>query len=752
MANRLLRLCLVLVLFAACQNAAPVERQLPPDAFTLLRKAELPNEQIKDWILTALASPGLAPGAAPAGEQSIRIDVQKRAENIHSADKENPAPGDQASIVYVFTYQKENGTELTSANGTLSAQFEFQGNAYEFVSMNVDAPAYGITDLVKGTVTDCDGAPLYKAEVAVHTDDGQLKRTYTDAAGAYIIRAVKDAQVTVTFTAAGLVTETQTGTVPMRADAQLCAPEARMVTGFVVDADGLPLAGALVQAELAGGIPAGATMTTLAGGAFTLPDLTGAETAVAARIGGKEGVAEIDWASHIPSVTVVVPNHSPTCSLSVGGAPEVGQPFQIQLTAIDSDADTLHSTIRLNGDIVGTGVTAAWSVVYQAGDATATASVSDGISAAACTHTFAVVSAEPPFTLQGRTQLIAVSTGTEMIVWGGHGMGISADSLPGDGGRYNPATDTWLPLPKAGAPAPRWYPAGVWTGAEFVVVAGVHGGQTGGRYSPATNQWHPTATQGAPSPRTYLEAVWSGTELLLWGGANTTFTQVLADGARYNPVSDTWTAMSNTGVPAARQAHSSVWTGTHLIVWGGENGTVEFNTGGRYSPAGDSWLPVTIDTYTPIGRECHTAVWDGTRMIVWGGRYRGTNTPIRSGGRYDPASNQWLPVNVDANAAPATFSHTAVWTGSRMVVWGGATGPGIYTALGGVYDPALNRWTAMTTSGAPASRAHHAAAWVAGRVLVWGGYHGNESFPSVGGEYDPAANTWQLMTDPAVAQ
>src|SRR5947208_1598754 len=53
-------------------------------------------------------------------------------------------------------------------------------------------------------------------------------------------------------------------------------------------------------------------------------------------------------------------------------------------------------------------------------------------------------------------------------------------------------------------------------------------------------------------------------------------------------------------------------------------------------------------------------------MIVWGG---GGNVYFNTGGRYNPSTDSWAATST--NAADARFSHTAVWTGSEMIVWGG---------------------------------------------------------------------------------
>src|SRR5499426_1348680 len=110
-----------------------------------------------------------------------------------------------------------------------------------------------------------------------------------------------------------------------------------------------------------------------------------------------------------------------------------------------------------------------------------------------------------------------------------------------------------------------------------------------------------------------------------------------------------------------------VWTGTEMIVWGGE-GYIG-STGGRYDPATDEWTPTSTGTNVPSARAYHTAVWTGTEMIVWGGNF---GDEIRtSGGRYDPSTDTWTPTSTGTNVPAARSYHTAVWTGTEMIVWGG---------------------------------------------------------------------------------
>jgi hypothetical protein len=88
--------------------------------------------------------------------------------------------------------------------------------------------------------------------------------------------------------------------------------------------------------------------------------------------------------------------------------------------------------------------------------------------------------------------------------------------------------------------------------------------------------------------------------------------------------------------------------------------------------------------------------------------------------------------------------HGAVWTGSKLIVWGGYSG-GVYLNTGYIYDPQTNSWTAMTTSGAPAGRSEYSYLWNGTHFIVWGGL--NNAVPlNSGGMYNPVNNQWSPIS------
>jgi N-acetylneuraminic acid mutarotase len=352
-------------------------------------------------------------------------------------------------------------------------------------------------------------------------------------------------------------------------------------------------------------------------------------------------------------------------------------------------------------------------------------------------------------TPEERTGHTAVWTGGAMIVWGGYDGWSGALNT---GGRYDPATDTWTPTSTVGAPSPRSSHTAVWTGRTMVVWGG-GGSSTGGRYEPLTDSWTPTSTVDAPESRAGHEAVWTGSRMVIWGGQSGV---ALGTGGRYDPETDTWTATSLVGAPEARGASTAVWTGTEMIVWGGVGATSALDTGGRYDPKADTWRP-TATGGAPEARYAHTAVWTGSEMIVWGGS-ASFSAELNTGARYDPASDTWRPTTT-VGAPDWRDAHTAVWTGTRMIVWGGANH--YYDAdepkwTGGLYDPVADTWRATATTRAPWPRLHHTAVWTGTLMIVWGGDEGIDAsgrttgITHTGGRYDPEADIWTPTAIPPV--
>jgi N-acetylneuraminic acid mutarotase len=150
----------------------------------------------------------------------------------------------------------------------------------------------------------------------------------------------------------------------------------------------------------------------------------------------------------------------------------------------------------------------------------------------------------------------------------------------------------------------------------------------------------------------------------------------------------------------------------------------------------DTWTATSTNS-APIARAGHTAIWTGSEMIVWGGW--DITGYLNTGGRYDPSTYSWTATST-IGAPSARGYHTAVWTGSEMIVWGGE-GIGPLLNTGGRYNPGTDSWTATTVTNAPAGRRYHTAVWTGSEMIVWGGSDGFNCL-NTGGRYDPGTDSW----------
>ena len=355
-----------------------------------------------------------------------------------------------------------------------------------------------------------------------------------------------------------------------------------------------------------------------------------------------------------------------------------------------------------------------------------------------------------------RTEQSAVWTGSEMIIWGGGGP--SFNPLR-SGGRYNPATDTWVGTSEDGpVPLPRMNHVAVWTGKEMVIWGGRPDEKSGlslsdgGRYDPLTDTWRPMAdSKPAIAGRTYSTAVWTGSEMLVWGGRceyvdGTGYYE--SPGGRYCPESDSWsTIQMGDMVPTGREGHTAVWTGSEMIIWGGgvmvNHGWTLVDGGGRYNPVQGRWASVS-SFEAPANRSGHTAVWAESRMVVWGGVDDWGYTA--TGASYLPDSDSWVQMAPSEHTPSRRFHHTAIWTGREMVVWAGAWGG----RTGGLYDPFSDIWKPMSVNeNAPPGGWGQSAVWTGSEMLIFGGYGcknppdcNGGSATNKGGKYDPSQDVW----------
>jgi hypothetical protein len=222
-------------------------------------------------------------------------------------------------------------------------------------------------------------------------------------------------------------------------------------------------------------------------------------------------------------------------------------------------------------------------------------------------------------------------------------------------------------------------------------------------------------TRLAPPPlhRASAATVWTGSELILWGGDTQADAVHHADGARWDAETDAWTQVPDAPI-AGRSQPASAWTGEELLVWGG-TASGPLADGAAYDPATDAWRelpPAPLSPRVPV-----VGVWTGRAFLVWGDESR--EERARDGAAYDPATNRWRLIT----EAPESLNlATGAWTGRELVVVGSALDNSnradTKTARALAYDPETDSWRSLPAP--PLSpQASTAAPTAEGDVLAW---------------------------------
>lgn len=112
-------------------------------------------------------------------------------------------------------------------------------------------------------------------------------------------------------------------------------------------------------------------------------------------------------------------------------------------------------------------------------------------------------------------------------------------------------------------------------------------------------------------------------------------------------------------------------------------------------------------------------------MIIWGGKIPGCidNCGTKGGAKYNPKNDTWEKVS-DVNSSSRRYSHSAIWTGKEMIIYGGA-----YDSIAGSelakdgkkYDPELDKWDSISNVGAPEGGLF-LSVWTSLVMIVWDSY------------------------------
>ena len=378
------------------------------------------------------------------------------------------------------------------------------------------------------------------------------------------------------------------------------------------------------------------------------------------------------------------------------------------------------------------------------------------------------------------------------FVWGGCNetpapgqtpSGFPCSTFLGDGGVYNSETDTWEPVPAVPSEllsepleGKRAYATAVFAPSSRPHELGqiwVFGGCSGDNltcskdfnsilsYDLDHKSWSVIRPFVLPPARSKHVAFWTGSSMFIWGGISDP--QAPGRGTSRNDGwifdGENWTETRSEHAPSPRRFQASVYTGQNnanpslngkFIVYGGcdrengENCVTYLSDSAVFDLNNNQWSP-PLPNVSIKARGKSAAVWTGTSMLIWGGRDRSGALPdgalLELGETSE--SSHWKIIS-DLNNQPR-YGHTMIWTGDRVITWGGMTGYNAYVSgLSEFYLPTSSaprgEWKSKALTSAPVTRSENSVFWLSGSMTVWGGISEDRSYLQSGGKYFPTVS------------
>jgi Kelch motif len=312
----------------------------------------------------------------------------------------------------------------------------------------------------------------------------------------------------------------------------------------------------------------------------------------------------------------------------------------------------------------------------------------------------------------GRTLHSTVWTGTEMIIFGGWDGALSLDTgarYRPTTDTWTPLSSTGAPIPRQLHRAV-WTGSDMIISCgrqerEHVQVSSqlepIPSLASCGRYSPTTDQWSPVWLDPnmTPPPNPTVAVQYPKTP-----ETPAPIDNIVHNWPKQPGLFDTLTKrfgeVSLSGAPSARRGHTFTSIGTDFLVWGGRYDETFFSDGKIYSPLTRRWRAISPPPVGFASRFKHEALWTGTHVIIYGGWISSTPPGIaltNTGAFYRPATDTWTLMST----VGAPYANRGIYftIGQELFVDGGfgqdntSFNPNLY-----VYDLSSHSWSDLGRS------------------------------------------------------
>jgi serine/threonine protein kinase len=272
-----------------------------------------------------------------------------------------------------------------------------------------------------------------------------------------------------------------------------------------------------------------------------------------------------------------------------------------------------------------------------------------------------------------------------------------------------------------------------------------------------------SSTSAPVTLRSNHSMVWDAQDdlLFVFGGVDDQG-NLLNDLWSYNPATQSWKELNaptattgachNSNIPAPRMNAAMVWDSVdqQILLYGGLGANNHFlGDLWSYSPAAGTWVALACSG-NPPGARSTNAVWTGSQLLLLGGANPyGLLSDFWS---YTPATGagSWQKLT-DSPMGQREFQ-TMVWdsSGNQLYVFGGLSVTGLQQNDFYVYS-ANSGWTQITpkSTSNPPPRQQGMGAWDSkdNLVLLMGGWEDGQGVPYWGlWAFDPKQDAWGLLT------
>jgi hypothetical protein len=258
--------------------------------------------------------------------------------------------------------------------------------------------------------------------------------------------------------------------------------------------------------------------------------------------------------------------------------------------------------------------------------------------------------------------------------------------------------------------------------------------------------------------------VWTGSELIIWGGLDGAqfsgaHPNALADGASYNPTTDSWQSLPN-GPLSGRGATVSAWTGAEVVLLGGGSASGEYYTdAAAFNPKAGTWRSIPVPT-PPGGHPLtwRAAVFADSQLLAWSewATSHQIGPAKEMGGAdlfsYSPAESTWRLVPTSSEALPdveeVLVANDQVIVRGVTINCGYCSRPFVAEATA-VYNPVKRSWTRLPPD--PLGVDHLESAWTGTALFSFNPSTTVDTTPPGGASaYEPTTHQWiRLPAAPA---